>query len=52
MLFQLYVLVRHGLTTIWIQVALLRKEYAWKGTAEIIDEPVEKLATVDVIFNM
>ena len=30
MMFQLYVLVRHGLKTIWIQVALLCKGFAWR----------------------
>ena len=40
MMFQLYVLVRHGLKTIWIQVALLCKGFAWREKIGVMDEPV------------
>ena len=42
MMFQLYVLVRHGLKTIWIQVALLCKGFAWREKIGFMDEPVYK----------
>ena len=33
-------LVRHGLKTIWIRVALLRKGFAWREKIGVMDQPV------------
>jgi len=39
-MYKLYALMRRGLKTIWIQVALLYKGFVWRGNMETTDEPV------------
>ena len=39
-MFQLYMLVSHGLKTMWIQLALLCMGFAWREKIGVMDEPV------------